>query len=160
LLATLELNGDKKCYSEMLKECGTFELLLLYAGQGNGFEVFAALTDERHILCALVMLGLFGLTRWILTILVMGDIGHFLWSSSGRLVLNALRVLEMRTSLAAILIAILVYAVLDGIDLHGHIVPSVPNMRALTATGTTTLAIRLTAFTCTGLGSIRLPHPI
>ena len=40
---------------------GTFELLLLYAGQGNGFEVFAALTDERHILCALVMLGLFGL---------------------------------------------------------------------------------------------------
>jgi hypothetical protein len=84
------------------KECGTFELLLLYAGQGNGFEVFAALTDERHILCALVMLGLFGLTRWILTILVMGDIGHFLWSSSGRLVLNALRVLEMRTSLAGL----------------------------------------------------------
>ena len=64
----------------------------------------------------------------------------------------------MPSLVAAILIAILVYAVLDGIDLHGHIVPSVPNMRALTATGTTTLAIRLTAFTCTGLGSIRLPH--
>jgi hypothetical protein len=54
-----------------------------------------------------------------------------------------MRPIVLGVLVAAILIAILVYAVLDGIDLHGHIVPSVPNMRALTATGTTTLAIRL-----------------
>jgi hypothetical protein len=120
--------------------------------------------------------GLFGLGTLILAVLVIGVAasGLALISSSlcavvGLRVLVGLSAIHLEmvcvmrpivlgVLVAAILIAILVYAVLDGIDLHGHIVPSVPNMRALTATGTTTLAIRLTAFTCTGLGSIRLPH--
>ncbi len=65
-----------------------------------------------------------------------------------------MRPIVLGVLVAAILIAILVYAVLDGIDLHGHIVPSVPNMRALTATGTTTLAIRLYATSFDVLGHV------